>query len=132
MSITVSNGETYRLHTRLTSADTVTLQPDSLLISNRLNFIAQAGDIILDSASGSESAAALEIKHVAPVVSTEFMSNVLILNYANGLNTALNITGTADNGSIHPYQAGGTFYLAPVTGFTLPNDAHSIPTTFYA
>jgi hypothetical protein len=48
MSITVSSGETYRLHEQLSSSDTVTLQPDSLLIANKLSFIAPAENITLE------------------------------------------------------------------------------------
>jgi hypothetical protein len=132
MSITVTSGETYHLKSHLSSSDTVTLQPDSLLIANKLSFIASAGDIILDSASGSERAAALEIKHVAPVVHTLFMYNELVLEFANGKSTTLNTYGTPDDGSIHPYQtSSGTFFLAPVAGFALPPNTHSVPTTFF-
>ncbi len=133
MSITVSSGETYRLNKpQLSPSDTVTLQPDSLLIANRLSFIASAGDIILESASGGERAAVLEIKHMDPVVHTEFMFDRLVLDFANGTTATLNTLGTADDGSIHPYQSSnGTFFLAPVTGFALPPNTHSIPTTFF-
>jgi hypothetical protein len=129
-NITVASGQTYQLRTHLTPSDTVTLQPDSLLITNKLSFIASAGDITLDAASGSERAAALEIKHVAPVIATEFMYNELVLEFASGKTTVLQTLGTPDDGSIHPYQTkGGTFYLAPAS--FVPANAHSIPTTFY-
>jgi hypothetical protein len=132
MSITVSSGETYRLNRpQLSASDTVPLQPGSLLIANRLSFIAPAGDIILESASGGERAAVLEIKHVDPVIHTEFMFDRLVLDFANGSTATLNTLGTADNGSIHPYQSNnGTFFLAPVTGFTLPPNTTAYPRRF--
>ena len=132
MNITVNSGETYRLKAPLSPSDTVTLQPGSLLVAERLSFIAPAADIILENASGSEPAAALEIKHVDPVVHTEFMFNQLVLDFANGTTATLNTLGTSDAGNIHPFQTnGGTFFLAPIEGFPLPGSAHSVPTSFF-
>jgi len=60
------------------------------------------------------------------------MFNSLVLEFANGTTTTLNALGTADNGSIHPFQTtSGTFFLAPLAGFMLPHNAHSVPTTFF-
>ena len=131
MSIDVSSGETYRLKTPLTSSDTVTLQPGSLLIANQLSFITPASDILLDPASGSEPPGALEIKHVAPVLNTDFYSSgLLVLNFADGTTTQLNTYGTFNDGSVHPFQTpSGAFFLANAN--VVPNNAHSVPTSFF-
>ena len=129
MSITVSSGETFRLHTPLSSSATVTLQPDSLLIADRPSFIQSVGDIIVASATSREPAAALEIKHVAPVVRADFSFGSLVLNYANGESTTLHTAGTSAAGDLHPFQTnGGTFYLA--SRDAVPPNAHSVVTNF--
>src|SRR4051794_9954056 len=44
-NITVNSGETYRLKAPLSSSDTVTLQPGSLLVADKLSFIRRIGPL---------------------------------------------------------------------------------------
>jgi hypothetical protein len=131
-TITIADDDTLRLHSQVTPDTILTLEPDSLLIANKLSFIAPAAAINLASASGGERAAVLEIKHLEPLAHAEFFSNHLTLDFVNGTSTTLNIVAD-DSGSMHPFQVAGTgdFYLAPLVGFDLPRHTVSVPTTFF-
>ena len=53
-----------------------------------------------------------------------------MLHFADGTTTQLNTYGTFNDGSVHPAQTpSGAFFLANAS--VVPNNAHSVPTSFF-